>query len=365
MISLVDDPQAFLKMLDYAIKHWNTPNRDKALEILAQNEDRLNLQNGISGLLDDESDEDEELLGKLFKGKGKGKVKAFFKSVKKAVKNPGKTIKKIAKKIVRFNPLVTASRNGLLLAMKLNFKKMASKLKWAYATKEQAAKKGISEAKWNQTKSALVKVEKLFADKLQGKKSALKNAILKGKGGNLNGIVEDCPEFAYLGEPVTAAALIASATPVIILVIQTMKKSGIMNPSESESINLSDEDIKNISSNGGGQDDYSSGSQSPNGSDDYDFDTDDGGDDDSDSKNSVVTFLKNNPLVAVGGLAALGGVGYMLFSKKKKRNNLSGTDEKKKQRKKKSSAKKKSPTKRKRQNKKKKSTTKLQTIKLS
>ena len=39
LISSVDYPPAFIKMLDYAIDNWYTPNRDKALQILAKNED--------------------------------------------------------------------------------------------------------------------------------------------------------------------------------------------------------------------------------------------------------------------------------------------------------------------------------------
>lgn len=48
LVSTVDDPQALLKMLDYAIQYWYTDKRDQALEILAKNEQQLNLRNGIS-----------------------------------------------------------------------------------------------------------------------------------------------------------------------------------------------------------------------------------------------------------------------------------------------------------------------------
>ena len=48
LVSTVDDPQALLKMLDYAIQYWYTDKRDQALEILAKNEKQLNLRNGIS-----------------------------------------------------------------------------------------------------------------------------------------------------------------------------------------------------------------------------------------------------------------------------------------------------------------------------
>lgn len=319
MISLVDDPKAFLKMLDYAIAHWNTPNRDKALEILAENENRLNLQNGISGL-DDELDDEEELLGRLFKRRKKGKRRGFFTGIKKAVKGVGKGLKKIGKAIIRFNPVSIAARNGFLIALKLNFKKMASKLKWAYATQQQASKKGISEKRWKQSKEALEKVESIFADKLQGKRKALRKAILNGKAGNLNGVIEDSGELSGLGEPVTAAGaatMIATASPIIIAVMKVLKKTGLMDKSESEDVNISQEEIKTAATK--------STSQFPTEEDPFpdnsDFDSSNTrSNNNSKQGNKAVRFLKNNPMVAVGGLAALGGLGYLIFNGSKKEN---------------------------------------------
>ena len=193
LISNVDYPPAFLKMLDYAIANWHTPNRDQALENLARNEDEINQMNGFDGSEDAEMDGLDELYGDYDELSGKkapkktGK-KGFFKKVGAAVKEAGTTAIKAA---ARFNPLVITARNGFLLAMKLNLKKMGTKLKWAYATKEQAAAKGVSESDWQKSKKALSKIEKLFADRLQGKKSALKNAVLKGKAGGINGFEDE------------------------------------------------------------------------------------------------------------------------------------------------------------------------------
>ena len=50
MVSTIDDPQALLKMLDYAIEYWHTDKRDEALSILEKNEEQLNMRNGFSGL---------------------------------------------------------------------------------------------------------------------------------------------------------------------------------------------------------------------------------------------------------------------------------------------------------------------------
>ena len=333
-ISFVDDPQAFLKMVDYAIAHWNTPNRDRALEILAENEDKLNFQNGISGIDDelddfDDFDDDEELLGRLFKRRKKKRRRGFFKGIKKAVKGIGKGITKIGKAIIRFNPVSIAARSGFLLALKLNVKKMASKLKWAYATKQQAARKGISEGKWQSSKKALSKVEKLFADKLQGKKSALKRAILKGKAGNLNGTVEIEDGLSGLGEPVTAAGaatMIATASPIIVAVMKILKQTGLEDKSASEEVNVSEADIKSAASDSSSTvmediQQYEMAAQ--------DAHTKSGRQGTRQKGNRAITFLKNNPMVAIGGVAAIGGIGYLLFANnKEKKTNLGGTTRK-------------------------------------
>ena len=329
-ISFVDDPQAFLKMVDYAIAHWDTPNRDKALEVLAENEDKLNFQNGISGIEDglEDFDDDEELLGRLFKRRKKKRRRGFFKGIKKAVKGIGKGLKKVGKAIIRFNPVSIAARNGFLLALRLNVKKMASKLKWAYATKQQAARKGISESMWESSKKALSKVEKLFADKLQGKKSALKRAILKGKAGNLNGTIEDDDGLSGLGEPVTAAGaatLIATASPIIVAVVKILKQTGLEDKGASEQVNISEADIKSAASD--------SSATAMEDIQQYEMSAQDthtkAGRSTRPKGNRAITFLKNNPMVAIGGVAAIGGIGYLLFTNNKaKKPSLSGTSRK-------------------------------------
>jgi hypothetical protein len=73
-------------------------------------------------------------------------------------------------------------------------------------------------------------VEHLFADKLQGSREVLKNAILKGRAGNLSGVVIE-QLLGYLGDPVTASA-IAAATPVIIATINILKDAGLVGKEE-------------------------------------------------------------------------------------------------------------------------------------
>jgi hypothetical protein len=221
LISSNEDPQGFLKMIDYAIHYWNTDKRVEALVVLEKNEHLLNTRNGFKSMNGYIIDYDNSLDGISAKG--------FFSSIKKAVKDVGKGAQVAVKAIVRYNPLSIAARNGFLLAMKLNISKMATHLKWGYATKEQAAKKGITEIQWNKAKDAKAKVEKLFVDKLQGKKEALQKAVLSGKAGNLNGVVEN--QMHGLGDPV-AASSIAAAAPIIKMVIDILKKAGTISPNE-------------------------------------------------------------------------------------------------------------------------------------
>ena len=327
LISNVDYPPAFLKMLDYAISNWHTPNRDQALENLARNEDEINQMIGFDGREDAEMvvlyvlyGDYDELSGK--KASKKAGKKGFFKKVGQAAKKGVKTAIKAA---VRFNPLVITARNGFLLAMKLNLKKMGSKLKWAYATKEQAAAKGVSASDWEKSKKALSKIEKLFADRLQGKKSALKNAVLKGKAGGINGF-ED--ETSIQGLGVAPAAAVAAAIPVITSALKALVDSGAMKKSEADGIeaevraksseansSASELDMNNTASGDASASSSSSGSSSSGGSNGSGAD-DSGG---------IIGFVKKQPLVVIGG-AALGIWGLTkLMGGKKKSNGMAGT----------------------------------------
>ena len=323
MVSSIDDPQALIKMLDYAIQYFYTDKREEALAVLEKNEEQLNFRNGFSGLGDDVFDHDEYALN------GPGK-KGFFKGIKSAVQKVGKGLKEVGKAVVRFNPVSIAARGGFLVAMKTNLGKMAAKLKWGYATKEQAAAKGINEAQWNKSKDALAKVERLFADKLQGKRDALRNAILKGKAGNLDGFIEE--DFQGLGEPVTAATL-AAATPIIVAAIKILKDSGLLNKNE----NVDPNDLAKEMANDPGAAEALQKAGSESG-------TESGGDasaqksastgtDDAAATGSgggVMEFIKKNPIPAVigGGLLAFGI--YKMVSKPKKSTSLSGYSGRKK-----------------------------------
>jgi hypothetical protein len=355
LIQDVDYPPAFLKMLDYAIDNWNTPNRDKALTILSQNEDALNKHFQMEGIpensdlegLDNDWDDldgmsNDEIMGylggkkrkekkqekkekkkeKKEQKKSNPKKKGFFKKVGEAAKKGGKAF-------IRYNPITIAARNGFLLAMKLNIKKMGSKLKWGYATKEQATAKGIGADLWEKSKNALAKVEKLFADKLQGKRDKLKNAILKGKSGGLNGFAEE-EEFDISGLGVApAAGALVAATPVILAAIKIMSDSGLF--AKGEDTNIESELTENSSE----------AEKMMNDPDIKDESTDDGtSDDEEEGEGGIIGFVKKNPLVVVGGAGlAVWGLSKLLSGKKKtaaRKKGLSGT---------KASAKKKAPPK--------------------
>lgn len=230
-ISHIEDPKAFIKMMDYAISHWYSDKRDEALEVLAQNEEQLNLKNGFAGF-QNEDDWEDGYLGASKRG--------FFKRVGDFAKRTGNGIqtsaKNVGKAIVRFNPLSVAARLGFLAALKINLKNMASKLKWAYATQQQAAQNGISAEQWQGAKQALVKIERLFADKLQGKRSALREAILQGRAGGLNGKFDPSTSgLSGLGEPISLGASIAAATPLIVAAVKILNDAGLFAPNENTS----------------------------------------------------------------------------------------------------------------------------------
>jgi len=327
IISLVEEPQSFLEMLDYAIKYWNTPKREEALSILAKNESKFNMQNSISGI-EDEWDEDEELLGRIFRRRKKRRPKAFFSNIRKSLKKTGAKLKSLNKVLVRFNPLTITARSGFLLAMKLNIKKMASKLKWAYGSKEQAARKGISASQWQKSRKALQQVERIFADKLQGTRSSLKKAILNGKAGNLNGVLDSNLEGELNGLGVVTAAasgtFIAAATPVIVAVMKVLKSTGLMNKKEKESISKSE-----ISSNPSSPS-YEQDTQSQESSSAYkeyksaSYQPDDNTHTNTSGKSKIIGFFKNNPKLVLGGTVAIGGATYFAIKGIKAKGGIKG-----------------------------------------
>lgn len=409
-VASVEDPVSFLQMLDYAIKYWNTPQREKALEVLIQNEDSLNIKNGfnpdeisgiddpeyedglendwssIDGLSNAEIDEyldtleeghdlyDEELdniagLGMLGKGgrekrQAKRAERKKLREEKKAIKqqNKGKARKeamkdfrktnkrgffraigKGIKKVVRFDPVAIAARNGFLLAMKLNMFKMAERLKWAYATPEQIKGK-ISDDYYQKAKRLLVRVEKLFADKLQGKKDKLRNAILNGKSGGLHGIPDQYFNQSLYGlgdGGISASVLLTAASSVIAAVVSMFKKEGMNDKDDPESNDIEQKlksakpnvklvksfiaDLTKKSGNEIADNNYQEMDLNEQENDGYTEDNPSTG-------NKLVTFIKNNPMVAVGGAAGLIGLGWLIFKPKKEvkpEEKLAGTEDEK------------------------------------
>ena len=317
LVSTVDDPQALIKMLDYAIGYWYTDKRNEALEVLSKNEAQLNMSNGVSSIGGIAFDNDELALSGV-------NVKGFFTNVKNTVKTVGQKVGQAAKvavkAVVKYNPLSIAARGGFLLAMKLNLGKMASKLKWAYGTQQQAAAKGVNAATWQKSKNALTKVESLFADKLQGSKSALQNAILKGKAGNLSGIVED-QMLGQLGDP-ASATVIAAAAPVIIATIKILKESGLIGPNENVDINTLTSEVTADPTAAAAAAEIQASESAVS----TEVATAPGAisTGESTSSGGIMNFIKTNPVPAAigGGLLALGI--YQMVKPKKKTSSLSG-----------------------------------------
>ncbi len=320
LVSTVDDPQALIKMLDYAIQYWYTDKRNEALDVLAKNEAQLNMRNGISTMNGVDYDNDELALSGI-------NVKGFFTNVKNTVKTVGQKVGQAAKvavkAVVKYNPLSIAARGGFLLAMKLNLGKMASKLKWAYGSQQQAAAKGVNAATWQKSKNALAKVESLFADKLQGNKSSLQNAILKGKAGNLSGIVED-QMLGQLGDPVSAT-VIAAATPVIIATIKILKETGLIGQNENVDINtLKSEVTADPSAAAAAAEIQASETALTAEAANASTSSSSSAAETSSSSSGIMNFIKTNPVPAAigGGLLALGI--YQMVKPKKKATGLSG-----------------------------------------
>jgi hypothetical protein len=328
LVSTFDDPKALIKMLDYAIQYWYTDKRNEALEVLSKNEAQLNMSNGVSSIGGVALDNDELALSGVT-------VKGYFTNVKNTVNTVGQKVgpaaKVAVKAVVKYNPLSIAARGGFLLAMKLNLGKMASKLKWAYGSQQQAAAKGVNAATWHKSKNALTQVESLFADKLQGSRSALQNAILTGKAGNLSGVVQD-QMLGQLGDP-ASATVIAAAAPVIIATIKILKDAGLIGANEAIDINSLTSEVSadpsaaaavaDIQASESTTTDMTTNIEPTTTSQSTSTTGSSGG-------SGLLNFIKTNPVQALIGGSLLGIGIYQLVKPKRKASGLSGYKTKRK-----------------------------------
>ena len=270
----IDYTPGFLDMLDYAIKHFWTPQRDEALRVLAVNEAKMNKVNGVSeddllgadeetidGIVDYDNVYDFDGLGELGDKNKRKQLRAERKAENKANKDKNKAERKHAKGFFRkigvslkqgtktfmkFNPALIAMRNSFLLVMKINLFNFSAKAKWGYATPEQAKAAGISDDKYKKSKKFIAQLEKLFVEKSGGSKVSLKRNILASKKARLGEVIN-------LSGP--EAAPIIAALPLIAAVVKMLKENGLLSKKEADDIDkkvknkdlvISDDDAKEI-----------------------------------------------------------------------------------------------------------------------
>ncbi len=333
-----------LDMFDYAISKWNTPEREYALDKLEADEIRMNAEKQRLGI--PVSEDEVGPLGmtldgffskvwggvkKAVKAVGKGvstAAKAVAKGATSAVKAVGTAAKAAGKVILKYNPLMIAARGGVLLAMRMNFKGLAKKA--------------------NANKADYEKTKKIFTSSpLFGKESNLKSAIEKGaKAKHLagfgdtttmdwistgivgtravtngidgtRGVTNRHGHVNGLGEPITIAS-IASSIPFLAKIIaavtgKSMSEGEIINDIASEAqdairqgdITSADTDPSALTKEGENSQDPAQGSEAEEIPQEGFF-------------AKSWKFVKNNPVVAIGGVAVVGGLLFLAFRPKKK-----------------------------------------------
>ena len=248
MFKIMKNPLEVARMLDYAIRYWNTPQIDHVLGVLENEEQRL-LREGV--IVYPHADLSGGELGELgagffkkvgnavkkgAKAVGKGvatAAKATGKAVTTATKATGKAVitatkatgkavatgaKAVGKTVARFNPVSLAARGGLLLAIRTNLFKLADKLQYGLYTEEQVQAAGINMDDFRIMQDSYNKSRNLFVNTLKGKEDKFKQAISKGvKRKAINGLGD-------LGELGAATAtLVTSALGFITSILGFFK----------------------------------------------------------------------------------------------------------------------------------------------
>jgi hypothetical protein len=223
--------KANLRMFNYAIDNWNTPNRQRALDILAKEENKwqnVKLPSELKGLEDILfGDDDDLILDHEYSLLGKISLKKFWNNVKKTATNIAKETVKVGKKvltaIIRYNPITLGMRAGYLLAMGVNLGGLASRISPGLLTKNEAKAKKMSDGDHRHGINAYAASKKQFVTILKGRETALKKAVRKGQGSTaLAG------ELDGLG--VVATATIAAAAVPLIATAKDMDSAGVPNP---------------------------------------------------------------------------------------------------------------------------------------
>ncbi len=140
--------------------------------------------------------EDDELEG-LGRRKKK-RLKNFFKKV-------GKGIKKVAKAVVKYNPATITLRASILLVLKLNVLKIASRLIYGYLNQSQATAQNLDMNEWQKVVKAKNKAEKFYT-KIGGKASKFRSAITKGRAAKKTGLPLGVAATATAATATTAAS---------------------------------------------------------------------------------------------------------------------------------------------------------------
>lgn len=163
--------------------------------------------------------------------------KKLAQNVKTNIKQAVKNIPATAKKVVQGAKTVSLAvpRNAFLLLVKVNAKGIATKLK--------KLKDKNNDFKW-------------FYD-LGGDRTVLRNTIEDGakKKAILAGVIEENQSRKYLdyssldatiGEPMTIATALATATPILVKVYQEFKKSGIDVPEAIDTVQKASKGFENL-----------------------------------------------------------------------------------------------------------------------
>ena len=319
-----------LQMFDYLLANWHQ-NRFEAIKVLAEKEKQLLQQgfisydasdlsisevaenpgffNALSELYEDEIDELDGLFSKIKERREERKVKRTERREERKSKSFKEKFKGFVSKVNKFNPVTLAVRNALRGVLALNFLGVSTML-----MKNDTRSKGVLEKVKNMYKTMGGKEDKLLQtlNKAKNRKALFNKKMQQDlEAGKFKGI-------EGLGEPFSIGGMMVAAGAFFLKIWNWIKGAGFkVKEGQEGKLEVFKDTVNTVFKKKLPSDQQNK--QIPENTENFSYNlpgktNDNGGSRITDTKETDKKAKWKKPLIAVGVLAGVIGLGYGVFN---------------------------------------------------